>query len=124
MISQRRKLLSLAWIQALYYASTGLWPLFEIDSFMAVTGPKTDLWLVRTVGVLLAVTGLVLGWAAKRKHVPVELVAIAVGQAAVLAAIDVVYVSVGRISPIYLLDAVAEAALILGWLLWYRRGEG
>jgi cytochrome b subunit of formate dehydrogenase len=51
--------------QGSYYVLTGLWPLLHRSSFLAVTGPKVDLWLVNTVGALLAVTGLVLlvaGW--------------------------------------------------------------
>jgi hypothetical protein len=35
---------------------TGLWPLVSIGTFQQVTGPKTDLWLVKTVGVLIAVS--------------------------------------------------------------------
>ena len=35
--------------------ATGIWPLLDIESFQDVTGSKTDLWLVRTVGVLVAV---------------------------------------------------------------------
>jgi hypothetical protein len=33
-----------------------------------------------------------------------------------LATIDVVYAARRRISPVYLIDAVVEAALIAGWL--------
>jgi hypothetical protein len=40
--------------QGVYYLLTGVWPLPSIGSFQRVTGPKTDLWLVRTVGVLVA----------------------------------------------------------------------
>ncbi|PTY02173.1 hypothetical protein DB347_24955 [Opitutaceae bacterium EW11] len=124
MNSGNRKLLTVAWIQAFYYTSTGVWPLVELRSFLAVTGPKTDIWLVRTVGALLAVTGLVLARAAKRKQFPAELVAIAIGQAAVLAAVDFVYAGAGRISPVYLFDGVAEIALIATWLAFGREQLG
>jgi hypothetical protein len=43
----RRRILAL---QALYYLATGLWPLVHLPSFEAVTGPKTDDWLVHMVG--------------------------------------------------------------------------
>lgn len=43
----------LSLLQGLYYSISGIWPLLSIDTFMAVTGPKTDIWLVKTVGVLL-----------------------------------------------------------------------
>ena len=40
--------------QAVYYILTGVWPLVHIRSFMAVTGPKTDLWLARTTGAAIS----------------------------------------------------------------------
>lgn len=39
--------------QATYIFLTALWPLVHLESFMAVTGYKTDVWLVKTVGALL-----------------------------------------------------------------------
>src|SRR5262249_51641109 len=50
----------LPWVQGLYYVLAGVWPLLNMHSFLAVTGPKTDLWLVNTVAVLLVVIGAVL----------------------------------------------------------------
>ena len=38
------------WIQGVYFALTGIWPLLDLSSFQWVTGPKQDLWLVQTVG--------------------------------------------------------------------------
>ena len=110
----------LAIAQGAYYALTGLWSLLHIRSFQAITGPKTDLWLVKTVGVLVTVIGgtLVLGGA--RRRCASELAALAAGSAAGLAGIDTVYVTKRRISPIYLLDAVVEVVL-LG--LWGRHGR-
>ena len=113
---------ALALVQGLFYAATGLWALVDLDSFMAVTGPKTDRWLVKTVGILVTVIGAVLLLAWRRARVTPEVVFLAVGSALSLAAIDVIYVSNGTISPIYLLDAVAEVGLALAWLLAARRG--
>src|SRR2546421_737901 len=45
----------IALIQSAYFLLTGLWPIFHIRSFMRITGPKNDLWLVRTVRLLLTV---------------------------------------------------------------------
>jgi hypothetical protein len=112
----------LALVQGVFYAATGLWALVDLDSFMAVTGPKTDRWLVKTVGTLVTVTGAVLLVAWHRGVVPVEVVLLAVGSALSLATIDVVYVSNRTISPIYLLDAVAEVGLALAWVPAARRG--
>jgi hypothetical protein len=43
----------LLWTQSIYTLLTALWPLIDIESFMFVTGYKTDIWLVKTVGALL-----------------------------------------------------------------------
>ncbi len=93
----------------------------SLRSFEAVTGPKVDLWLVKTVGVLVAVIGSALALASRRRRLAPEIVLVAAGSAAALAAIDTVYVAKRRISPVYLLDAAAEIALVAGWArLWSR----
>ena len=46
---------NVALIQGLYFLVSGVWPIIHIASFLKITGPKTDLWLVKTVGVLLSV---------------------------------------------------------------------
>jgi hypothetical protein len=111
-----------ALVQGAFYVATGVWALVDLDSFMAVTGPKTDHWLVRTVGVLVTVIGAVLLLAWRTRRITGETVLLAVGSALSLAAVDVIYVSNGTISPIYLLDAVAEVGLAGAWLLTRRRG--
>lgn len=103
-------------VQGGMYVVTGVWPLLHMASFEAVTGPKTDDWLVYTVGLLLAVIGGVLLAALARRTVDGLVIALAVGTALSLAAIEVVHVLNGTISRIYLLDAVIEglfAALLL-----------
>lgn len=111
-----RALRVLAWFQGIFYALTGVWPLVSMGTFLAVTGPKTDLWLVRTVGILIAVIGVTLLLAARRRRIGPELVVLAAGSAAGLAGIDLVYALGNRISDIYLLDAVVEIALALSWI--------
>ncbi len=103
--------------QGLYYAVTGVWPLVNMESFEKVTGPKVDGWLVKTVGVLVAVIGGVLGVAGWRRTFPLEIPLLAGGSAAGLAAIDLVYALRRRISPIYLADAAAELSLVAAWAL-------
>lgn len=98
-----------------FYLLAGLWPIIDIDSFQLVTGPKTDLWLVRTVGVLVAVIGAVLLSAGRRRRITDEIVLLALGAALGLAAIDVIYSLSGRISPIYLADAAVELGLAALW---------
>ena len=103
--------------QGVYYLFTGIWPLVSIRTFQLVTGPKVDLWLVKTVGVIVGVIGGVLMMAGLRRERAPEIPVLAVGSAAGLAAIDVVYVARRRIAPIYLLDAAGELLLIAWWAL-------
>jgi hypothetical protein len=103
-------------LQGFYYLVTGVWPLVDIGSFQAVTGPKNDLWLVHTVGVLVAVIGAVLLLAGFRRRVTTELAVLAVGSAVGLTGIDVFYVSRGVIADVYLGDALAELILVVLWL--------
>ncbi len=105
-----------ATLQGLYYIATGVWPLASMDTFLAVTGPKTDLWLVVTVGLLVGVIGVALLVAAWRGLSP-EAVTLAVGAIFALTAVDVVYVGRGVIPPVYLLDALAQVVLFVGWVL-------
>jgi hypothetical protein len=107
--------------QGVYYLLTGVWPLASIRSFQAVTGPKTDLWLVKTVGVLVALIGGVLLVGGVRRRPTPEVELMGAGAAAGLAGIDTVYATKRRISAIYLLDAVLEALLVLAWALGRRR---
>ena len=111
--------------QSAFYVLTGIWPIFSIGTFQKVTGPKTDLWLVKTVGLLIVAIGGVVGLAGQKRRISPEIALLAAGRAASLTAIDVVYVTKKRISPIYLLDAVAEVGLISLWALcWPTEKEG
>jgi hypothetical protein len=115
-------LTAVAAVQGVYFLVTGVWPLLHIESFMAVTGPKTDLWLVYTVGSLIAVVGAVLLMAARSGRVTPEVAFLAVGSALALTAIDVIFVTRKVIDPIYLADAAAEVLLVNWWAVaWSRR---
>ncbi len=103
-------------LQAAFYVGTGVWPLVHRSSFERVTGPKADFWLAQTVGVTVTAIGAGLAQAAaRRRPVPPELRTVACTGAAGLALIDLVFVARRRISPVYLVDALAEAALIGAW---------
>ena len=106
---------AVALLQGSYYLISGLWAIVHIESFQRITGPKTDLWLVKTVGLLLAVIGAALLLAAYRQQFDPALVLIAMCGAAALLAIELVYVAKRTISRIYLLDAAIEAGIIAWW---------
>ena len=107
----------LAFVQGIYFLITGVWPLVSIDTFQRVTGPKTDLWLVNTVGILIGVIGFgLIAWALTN-HVTLDVVVFAIGSAAGLGTIDVFYSLRGVIAKIYLADAVIEAVIVLAWIV-------
>jgi hypothetical protein len=99
-------------IQGAYYLATGVWPLLDLRSFEAVTGPKREGWLVKTVGGLIAVIGTTLLTASRRNRITPEVRKLAIGSALWLLGVDLYYAGKSRISPIYLGDAVIEVALI------------
>ena len=84
---------------------------------MWVTGPKTDIWLVKTVGAVISVIGISLLAGGLSGQVGLPAFLLAVLSAAALAAVDVIYVGNGTISKIYLLDAAVEVLLIAAWLI-------
>lgn len=108
--------------QGAYYAVTGLWPLIHMRSFEAISGPKRDQWLVKTIGLLLTAFSSVLLLAGMRRQpqLDVEVSLAAAGNAAALAATDVIFTAQRRISPAYLLDALAEVVLLAGWIAVWR----
>jgi hypothetical protein len=109
-------------LHAAFYLATGVWPLVHRRSFERVTGEKTDFWLAQTVGVTVMSVGAGLAHAAAAPGRPApEVRTVACAAAAGLALVDVVFVARRRISAVYLLDAVAELALIGAWAL--ARGE-
>jgi hypothetical protein len=110
-----------AFAQASQYIGAGLWPLISMGTFQAVTGPKVDRWLVRTVGILVAVNGCVIGLAAMRRRLTPEIVLLAAGSAAGLGAIDVWYALRGRISKVYLADAIIQGLFLAAWIRSLRR---
>jgi hypothetical protein len=98
-------------IQIVYYLLTGWWPIVHINSFMAVTGPKTDVWLVKMVGLLTIAIAIGLYYSLKES----KKVALALGITAAISytIIDVYYSLNNIISDIYLGDAVVEVLIIV-----------
>jgi hypothetical protein len=99
-------------LQAAYYVTTGIWPLVSMRTFTAVTGPKTDLWLVKMVASLIVVNGASLAIAARERAPSRVALVLACGSAIAFTAIDAVYAARRTIRPIYLADAVVELGLL------------
>jgi hypothetical protein len=110
-------------LQGMYYLITGIWPLVSMTTFEAVTGPKTDDWLVQTVGVLAAVIGATLLTGAWRRQPSLETITLSVLSILGFVAVDVVFVLRGTIGPIYLADAVIQAILLIGLAIGRFKGQ-
>jgi hypothetical protein len=114
--SDNRTSRALASVHALYFLIGGAWAVLGKRTFEAVTGPKVDYWLVRTVGGLLSVAGIIIASAALRNRVIPEIRWLAMGTSGVLASVSLIYSAKGRIRPIYLLDTIANILLIMAWI--------
>lgn len=107
-------------LQGIYWLLTGVWPFLHLPSFLWVTGPKEDIWLLYTVSVLITAIGAVLLLAGLKRRVTPEIKFLGIAGAVGLTGIDVYYALADVIRDIYLLDAAGELVLIL---LWLRAGS-
>jgi hypothetical protein len=116
-----RPKVDIATLQGFYFLATGVWPLLSRRSFERVTGPKAVFWLAQTVGVLVAGVGSAILQAKRRDRITPEIELLGIASAAGLGLADLVFVARARISKVYLVDALAEAGLVGGWLTRKRR---
>ena len=110
--------------QGAYYVVSGLWAVVGRRGFETLTGPKTDYWLVRTVGLLAATIGATLLVGARRDPPSSETTMLGLAAGASFTAVDLTYVVQGRISRVYLGDAAVHgllAAFALKDLRGWRR---
>ncbi|HEY0653501.1 MAG TPA: hypothetical protein VGD65_10245 [Chryseosolibacter sp.] len=100
---------------AAYILLTAIWPIVHIESFILVTGPKEDIWLVKTVGALLIPVGAcLLACVAQPFRFPAFV--LGAGTAVAFIVIDVHYALNDVISDIYLADALVEGIFLVGWI--------
>lgn len=104
-------------IEGAYLLVTGVWPLVWMEGFLAVTGPKQELWLVRTVGLLAVAIGAVLVLAALRETYVVEIAVLGVATALAFLAVDVLGWASGVLRWTYLLDAFVQGLILVGWAM-------
>jgi uncharacterized membrane protein YGL010W len=107
-----------SWFQTCYILVTALWPLIDIRSFMIVTGPKTDLWLVKTVASLLIVISCAMIAHLQTSGYSRPLFVLGVATAFSLLCIDIYYSLNDIISDVYLIDGAAELLFVIGWIYY------
>lgn len=105
--------------QSTYYLLTGIWPVIHLPSFMAVTGSKTDIWLVEMVALLtIAISIQLIAHINYKQSSPT----LAVTTALSFLVIDSHYALNGTISKIYLGDAAVQLAFLIALiLLWLKK---
>jgi hypothetical protein len=116
-------LLLLLWVQGIYFTLTGIWPFIHLKSFLWITGPKNDIWLLKTVAGLITTIGLTFLVSAYRREFTAAVITLALGSAFCLMAIDIYYATNDVIWDVYLLDAIAEAILIIAWTIGLSKAK-
>jgi len=114
--NMNRALRYLLLLQGGYFLVTGIWPLISIETFMTITGPKQDLWLVKTVGAMLSVMAVCLLAYLLEGGSRVYVFIIGILSSAVFATVDFFYSIKGVISKIYQVDGVLQVGFLLTWL--------
>lgn len=107
--------------QSVYYMVTALWALVHIKSFMLVTGPKTDVWLVKTVSVLLIPLSLVLFMGIFKWANGKILFLLGAGTAMGLATIDFYYTHHDVIPHAYKVDGYMQIIFLVIWTYSFMR---
>jgi hypothetical protein len=109
-----------ALVQGVYYVLLGLWPVLNSNSYLAVTGHKTDLWLSQMLGLVVVVIGVTLCAASYRRQRSPEVWLLAPGSAVALGGGHLFFVLKGSISAIYLVDVLLELGIVFLWFYtWY-----
>ncbi|WP_353718334.1 hypothetical protein [Dyadobacter sp. 676] len=102
-------------VQGCYYLVTGFWPIIHLRSFMWATGDKTDIWLVKMVGLLSGAIGATL--LLSKKSGKRTGTALGIFSALAFAVIDIYYAASEVISPVYLYDAALQLIFVAFYLL-------
>ena len=116
MMKPRKFYYSLLIVHGVYVLLTAIWALIDIGSFMSVTGPKSDIWLVKTVAVLLLPISLCILFPLFSSINPLLSILVSMLSAAGLAAIDFYYTSNNTISAVYQYDGILQILFLISWL--------
>lgn len=109
--------------QATYILLTAVWPLVHIESFMDITGYKTDIWLVKTVGALLIPVAACLYSYLFRESDRLPAIILGALTAVAFLSIDLYYALTNVISDIYLADGAVEFIFLVLWMVFASRRQ-
>jgi hypothetical protein len=103
-------------IQGTYISITSLWPLIHLHSFLQITGFKADIWLLKTVSLLLLCIGISFIMQSAQRVYAVGIRLLAINVAVALAAVDFYYTTTGTISERYAIDGFIQLLFVSLWL--------
>ena len=98
-----------------YWLFGALWPLISMRSFERVTGNKRDEWLVRSVALLMLSVVATLETQRRSRRDETAMRVLGATSAGALGSVALIGPLVGRISPVYLMDAAVDTTLMLLW---------
>lgn len=98
-----------------YWLFGALWPLISMRSFERVTGNKRDEWLVRSVALLMLCVVATLETQRRSRRDETAMRVLGATSAGALGSVALIGPLVGRISPVYLMDAAVDTTLMLLW---------
>jgi len=84
---------------------------------MKVTGPKTDVWLVKTVSVLIVSISLSLLFSVRNSGEKMPVILLAITSCIGLAGIDFYYALNNTISDVYLIDGAIQVITLIAWIV-------
>ena len=99
----------------LYLTIGGLWPLFYLQGFEAVTGPKVEDFLVRTIALILLLTAVVLFLQLRKPKAEQSAIAMAAGVSFILGLVGIITAAGGWIRPIYFADGAIHLLFAMSW---------
>jgi hypothetical protein len=108
-------------MQSVFITLVALWALLDIESFMWVTGPKTDIWLVKTVSVLGLCVGITLLASYFYREITRPVLCLTLCTPLGFTFLDVYYYLQGTIKWTYLIDAGLQLIILIGYVIILSR---
>jgi hypothetical protein len=113
----KQMLRKILYVQGFYLIILGLWPIVNIDGFMIYTGQKTDIWLVRTFGAMLACEGLCFIITGILREIAFPMLILAFLNSVLLLFVDMHYNFDNVLGESYLVEALFEMIFIVWWVV-------
>ena len=104
-----------------YLTLTGIWALIDVDSFMRVTGPKTDIWMVKTLSLMFTSMGLTFLLAAYLGEGKLLFSVLGFFTCASVLGIDVYYSLNEVIWKVYLIDGFMQMLFLAGFIMLLKQ---